>query len=162
MPPTHHVLVLAVDGVQSLDVFGPIEVFQYANQQVPGAYRVEVVGPCTDGTVTMSNGLRLGVGPLPEPPPRRDTLLIAGGEGARRAADDPELANWIARASTRAGRTVSVCTGAYLLGAAGLLDGRRATTHWKFCDVLAKRIRRSRSTPIRCSSATATSGPRQA
>jgi transcriptional regulator GlxA family with amidase domain len=132
-------LVLAVDGVQSLDVMGPIEVFSYANQKVPGAYRVEVVGPTSDGCITMSNGLRLGVGPLPDPPPRPDTLLVAGGEGARRATGDRIVTDWIARAAERSRRTVSVCTGAYLLGAAGLLDGRRATTHWAFCDVLAER-----------------------
>ena len=89
MPPIRRVLVLAVDGVQSLDVMGPIETFSYANQQVPGAYRIDVVGPARDGQITMSNGLKLGVDPLPEPPPRHDTLVVAGGEGARRASRGP-------------------------------------------------------------------------
>src|SRR3954468_2502428 len=74
MPPIRRVLVLAVDGVQSLDVLGPVEIFFYANQQVPGSYRVQVAGPASDGQITMSNGLKLGVEPLPEPPPRHDTL----------------------------------------------------------------------------------------
>ena len=66
--------------------------------------------------------------------------MIAGGEGARPATDDKELAEWIVQASRRARRTTSVCTGAYLLASAGLLDGRKATTHWNYCDDLAERF----------------------
>lgn len=139
MPPIRHILVLAVEGVQSLDVLGPIETFEYADRQVPGSYRIEVVGPGTDGYITTSSGVRLGVAPLPDPPPRHDTLVVAGGEGARRSVDDDALAAWITRASRRARRTTSVCTGAYLLAAAGILDGRRATTHWAFCEGLRER-----------------------
>jgi transcriptional regulator GlxA family with amidase domain len=88
--------------------------------------------------VTMSNGVRLGVAPLPQAPPRHHTLLVAGGAGARAAVDDATVVDWVDRASQRAKRTVSVCTGAYLLAAAGLLDDRRATTHWEFAADLAK------------------------
>src|SRR5690348_1624730 len=70
MPPIRRILVLAVDGAESLDVVGPVEVFAYAGREVPGAYRIEVVGPGEDGWITMGNGLRLGVEPLPDPPPR--------------------------------------------------------------------------------------------
>ena len=105
---------------------------------MPGAYRIDVVGPGADGWITMGNGLRLGVEPLPDPPPRHDTLVVAGGPGARRAIGDPAIIDWIARASRRARRTTSICTGSYLLAAAGLLDGRRATTHWEYCEALAK------------------------
>ena len=91
MPTIRRILVLAVDGTESLDILGPVEVFDYADRQVPGSYRIDVVGPTTDGQITMSNRLRLGVGPLPEPPPRHDTLVVAGGEGARRATADPAI-----------------------------------------------------------------------
>jgi transcriptional regulator GlxA family with amidase domain len=95
----------------------------------------------------MENGIGLSVGPLPEPPPRHDTLIVAGGDGARTAVEDQTLINWIDRASKRARRTVSVCTGAYLLAAAGLLDERTATTHWAFSDDLARRYERVRVNP---------------
>jgi len=121
----------------SLDVFGPVEVFSFACREVPGAYRVEVVGSAGGGAITMSSGLRLHVAALPEPPPRHDTLLVAGGEGARASVDDAAVVDWVARAAARARRITSVCTGAYLLAAAGLLDGRRAATHWGFSEELA-------------------------
>ena len=139
MPPIRHILVLAVEGVQSLDVVGPVEIFHTADRQVPGAYRIDVVGPGRDGFVTATNGLRLGVEPLPDPVPRHDTLVVAGGAGARRATEDPAIVDWVGRAARRARRTTSVCTGSYLLAAAGLLDGRRATTHWAFADGLTER-----------------------
>ena len=140
MPPIRRILVLAVDGALSVDIMGPVDVFAYAELQVPGSYRIDVVGPATDGHVTMSNGIRIAVEPLPEPPPRHDTLLVAGGEGSRRAVDNPVVVDWIARASLKARRTTSVCTGSYLLAATGLLDGHRATTHWAFCDGFRQRF----------------------
>lgn len=133
-------IVLGVDGAQSLDVLGPIEAFHYAELQAPGSYRVELVGPSDSGFITAASGVTIGVRPLPYPPPRHDTLVVAGGEGARHATGDEELAEWIRQAAKRARRTTSVCTGAYLLAAAGLLDGRQATTHWNYCDDLAEQF----------------------
>jgi transcriptional regulator GlxA family with amidase domain len=120
-------------------VLGPVEVFHHASVEVRDAYRVEVVAPTDGEIITAESGMRLGVAPLPEPPPRHDTLVVAGGRGARVAADDPTIVGWVAKAASRARRTVSVCTGAYLLAAAGLLVDRRATTHWSFCGDLAQR-----------------------
>ncbi len=140
MPPVRRVIVLAVNGAQSLDVLGPIEAFHYADQLAPGAYQIELVGPSDRGFITAASGVTIGVRPLPTPPPRHDTLVIAGGKGAREATGDQGLAEWIRQASRRARRTTSVCTGAYLLAAAGLLDGRRATTHWNYCAALAEQF----------------------
>jgi transcriptional regulator GlxA family with amidase domain len=120
------------------DILGPVEVFNYAARQVPGSYRIDVVGPTTNGQITMSNRLRLGVGPLPEPPPRHNTLIVAGGE-ARAARPLLRRSSTGSRVPRSARRTTSVCTGAYLLAAARLLDGRRATTHWKWCAGMAER-----------------------
>jgi transcriptional regulator GlxA family with amidase domain len=102
-----------------------------------------------DDVVTLENGMRLGVAPLADPPPRHDTLVVAGGAGARAAAKDQRLVDWVARASKRSRRTVSVCTGAYVLAAAGLLNGRRATTHSAFCEDLARRYEQVRVDPDR-------------
>src|SRR6476469_1009428 len=112
MPPIRRILVLAVDGSESLDVLGPVEVFLYAERAAPGSYRVDVVTAAESGELSFSNGLRLGAAPLPDPPPRHDTLLVAGGEGARAAVDDAAVVDWIQRAAKRARRTASVCTGA--------------------------------------------------
>src|SRR5918994_2349490 len=140
VPAQRHVLILAVDRAQSLDILGPVEVFHTATTLAPEAgYRVELVTPGQAGEVALSNGLALSAGPLPDPPPRHDTLVVAGGVGTREAVGDARLVAWVAAAAARARRTTSVCTGAYLLAEAGLLAGRSATTHWRWCEPLARR-----------------------
>lgn len=128
------IVIVAFPGVQSLDVAGPAEVFAHAQ----GGYRVRVAAATREPLATGSGfaivpeltlaGVR---GPV-------DTLIVAGGAGTRAARDDERLVAWIARTAPRARRVASVCTGAFLLARAGLLDGRRATTHWAWCDALAR------------------------
>ena len=127
------IAILAFDGVQSLDVTGPLEVFHTAGRLRPGAYAVEVVAP--DAEIATSSGLSLKARPLPTPRAGLDTLIVAGGSGVR-AVDGATVA-WVRDAAAHARRTASVCTGAFLLARAGLLDGRRATTHWAFAGRLA-------------------------
>ena len=134
------IVVVAFDGVQSLDAVGPIEVFSTTNRELgENAYALELVA--TDGpTVRATNGLALAVDHrISAVRGRLDTLLVAGGDGTRTAVDDQGLIDGIRRLAARSRRVGSVCTGAFLLAEAGLLDGRRATTHWSVCDGLARR-----------------------
>ncbi|MGV9290637.1 GlxA family transcriptional regulator [Streptomyces sp. NPDC003719] len=129
------VLVVLFDDVQSLDVTGPVEVFAGAETHTPGTYRIRTAS--LDGApVRTSSGLTV----VPERALTEvsgpHTLLVPGGPGTRRP--DPRLIAWLRTNGPRAPRLVSVCTGAGLLAAAGLLDGRRATTHWTYCDRLAR------------------------
>ncbi|MFE0675722.1 GlxA family transcriptional regulator [Streptomyces sp. NPDC058867] len=131
------VLLVLFDGVQSLDVTGPLEVFTGAEAQVPGTYRIRTAS--LDGApVVTSSGLRIApdtaLDPAPEAPAPH-TLVVPGGQGTR--SPDPRLTDWLRAHGPRAERLVSVCTGALLLARAGLLDGRRVTTHWAYCARLA-------------------------
>ncbi|WP_326574547.1 GlxA family transcriptional regulator [Streptomyces sp. NBC_00481] len=129
------VLVVLFDGVQSLDVTGPMEVFAGAEQHTPGTYRIGTASP--DGSpVRTSSGLTLVPDHTLAGAPAPHTLLVPGGQGTRNPA--PEIVDWLREHGPRAERLVSVCTGAILLAEAGLLDGRRATTHWAYCDTLAR------------------------
>ncbi|MET9518947.1 GlxA family transcriptional regulator [Streptomyces sp. NPDC002994] len=133
------VLVVLFDDVQSLDVTGPVEVFAGAALQTrdggPGAYRIRTAS--LDGApVRTSSGLTLVPDAALADEPAPHTLLVPGGQGTR--APDPRLIKWLRENAPRAERLVSVCTGALLLAAAGLLDGRRVTTHWVVTDHLAR------------------------
>ena len=129
---------LAFDGVQSLDVFGPLEVFHGANALRPGTYETVLITP-DGGPATTTSGVTLTPHASPATATDLDTLLVAGGEGSRRVAANEALTSWLRGAATRTRRVGSVCTGAFALAAAGLLDGRRATTHWAWCDALQRR-----------------------
>ena len=136
--------VLTYPAVQLLDVTGPVQVFASANDLVGNAggappYRLKLVTQGDQGVVS-SAGVTLAAGPLSRRSEALDTLLVAGGQGVEAAAANPALVDWLQRRATRARRVASVCTGAFLLAAAGLLDGRRAVTHWKDCARLAQRF----------------------
>lgn len=135
----HRVLIAVHDGVQPLDVTGPHEVLAGAGLLLDGpGYDVSIVA-AEPGPVRSDSGLRLVAdGPLPETG-AIGTLLVPGGSGARDMTADHPHVTWLRRAAERAERVVSVCTGAFPLAAAGLLDGLAATTHWRQAPALARR-----------------------
>ncbi len=135
--------VLAYPDVQLLDVTGPLQVFATANDLVSESggtrpYVLHVVAKSPQG-VTASAGLAIATRSLPRAGAAPDTLLIAGGPGVEAAAADRDLVDWVRRRAAKARRVASVCTGAFLLAASGVLDGRRAATHWSVCAELARR-----------------------
>lgn len=136
--PAKRVVILGVPPVQGLDVVGPLDVFDAANRWAERpAYTLELVSGGKSRRVACGSGLELAAKHrYSELHGEIDTLIVAGGSGAREAAT-PELVRWLARQAPRARRYGSVCTGAYLLGAAGLLDGRTVTTHWAWARQLA-------------------------
>lgn len=145
IPPNaaRRIEILAFPQVQLLDVAGPLQVFATANdlaahRRAPAPYALAVIaaqGPI----LAASAGLSLVVEPLPAPEREVDTLVVAGGYGVDAAAADAALVDWLRLRSSQPRRLASVCSGALLLAATGLLDGRRATTHWGRCAELARR-----------------------
>jgi transcriptional regulator GlxA family with amidase domain len=134
--------VLIYPDFQILDAAGPIAAFEIAARYVPGAYEIKVMAR-EPGPVASSSRAMMIAEPLSSEP--LDTLIVSGGEGSRTAALCARTAEWIAASGAR--RTASVCSGAYLLARAGLLDGRRATTHWERCADFARRYRKVRVEP---------------
>ncbi len=135
------VVLVVFPGIQGLDLIGPAEVFAATDEEVGGpTYRLQVVAS-EAGPLATSSGITVSAeeaitdveGPV-------DTLMVMGGNGTSEALADEHLLTHIARLATDARRVTSVCSGAFLLAEAGLLDGRRATTHWRVCDQLAARF----------------------
>jgi transcriptional regulator GlxA family with amidase domain len=135
--------ILAFPSVQLLDVAGPLQVFTAANERLesrglPPAYEVRVVAP--SDLIVATAGLALATKPLSPTRTEIDTLIVAGGRGVMRAIEAVDLVEWVKHRAAEARRVASVCTGAFMLGAAGLLDERRAVTHWEYCGLLSERF----------------------
>ncbi len=143
---THHrVAILVYDGVKLLDVAGPADVFAEANR-LGADYRVALLSP-TGADVRSSVGIRIGVdgGPAFEPAPA--TFVVPGGDVYPRTPVPRDLIEAARDLAVRSHRVASVCTGAFVLGAVGLLDGKRATTHWKVAGELAARCPKTHVEP---------------
>jgi transcriptional regulator GlxA family with amidase domain len=152
--PVRVVELLAFPLVQLLDVTGPAQVFASANDFVRKSggrppYELKIVAQ-SGAQVTATAGLKLSTQSLPLKGAAVDTLIVPGGRGVEAAVADPVIIDWVQLRAKRARRIASVCTGAFLLAACGLLDGRRAATHWSSCAELARRFPKVRveSDPI--------------
>jgi transcriptional regulator GlxA family with amidase domain len=128
------VVIIGPPPVQILDVTGPLEVFSNA----PG-YEIQLANPGPERTLQTNRGVVLAdATPIADVQGPIDTLVIAGGPGAENGSYDPNFIAWIAKAGSQARRVASICTGAFLVAEAGLLNGKQAVTHWTFCDRLAR------------------------
>lgn len=142
---TKHVEILIFPGFQLLDAAGPIAAFEVAGRAGDvSPYKIVAVAS-RHGSVRSSSGVNLVAekwdsGPL-------DTLIVVGGLGVNDFATNDATIQYVRDAANRARRVASVCSGAFVLGAAGLLDGKRATTHWGRCEELAATYPKARILP---------------
>ncbi|HEX6310560.1 MAG TPA: GlxA family transcriptional regulator [Acidimicrobiia bacterium] len=139
----HCVAVVTFDGFQLLDLAGPVEVLRSATRLGADPPYVSVITTPRGRPARSESGVSVAadasLAELARNRRRVDTLVVVGGDGTRRARTDADLVADLAAVARRAGRITSVCTGAWLLAAAGLLDGYEATTHWSSCAALAER-----------------------
>jgi len=133
------IVIVTFDGAQALDVTGPLEVFAHAAREPGGPPLRVVVASRRGGPITMSSGLTITTTPLGRVAARPDTVLVTGGSeaGIRGAMDDARLLRWLVRHTGGARRFGSVCSGTFILAAAGLVDGRTVATHWSAVSRLA-------------------------
>ncbi|WP_432173504.1 GlxA family transcriptional regulator [Streptomyces sp. Tue6028] len=142
---THRVAILVYDGVNLLDVAGPAEVFGEANR-LGADYRIVLLS-ATGTDVASSIGVRVAVDGSPASEPDPDTFVMPGGVVYPRTPVTRDLIEASRELAVRSGRVASVCSGAFVLAATGLLDGKRATTHWKITGELAARHPKIRVEP---------------
>jgi transcriptional regulator GlxA family with amidase domain len=143
----HTIGFLIFPDFQILDATGPLSAFDIAGRFVPGAYRLRLLA-AEAGLVNSTAGAALQAEAF-APLPTLDTLVVAGGEGVISASGDPHVLDFVRTVAQRAGRVASVCSGTYVLAAAGLLDGLRATTHWHRSADFARRFPKVRLEPDR-------------
>lgn len=133
---------LLFEDFQPIDLAGPWQAFVSANEESgQRRYRLATCG-ATDVAATVGAGLRLQVDRRLADSLAADihTVIVPGGEGVHRVARTPEMLDWLRAADAKAQRTCSVCSGAFLLAEAGLLDGQRVTTHWRAAALLRRRF----------------------
>lgn len=134
-----HIVVLVYPDVMAMDVCGPMEAFAMANFVAnQSLYRLSTAAVTSDPVKTSLGFCIVPNYALADLPGPIDTLLIAGGDGQVAASRDRTLTDWLREAAPRARRHGSICTGAFPLAASGLLDGKRATTHWAVAPLLAQ------------------------
>lgn len=136
MPTEHVVVVVVFDGVKLLDVAGPAEVFAEANR-FGASYRL-VMASVDGADVTTSIGTHFAVTTRIDDVEFADTAVVSGGDELVGRPIDPELVDAVRRLQSRSHRMASICTGSFILARAGLLAGRRATTHWRHARLLAR------------------------
>jgi transcriptional regulator GlxA family with amidase domain len=128
------VVIIGPPPVQVLDVTGPLEVFSNAPD-----YEIRLANPGLERTLQTNRGVVLADAiPIADVYGPIDTLIVVGGPGAETGSYDPSFIAWIAKVAGHSRRVASICTGAFLLAEAGLLNGKQAVTHWRFCDRLAR------------------------
>lgn len=127
------IAIVLFDVVEELDFVGPWEIFTFTRQLDPEACDVFTVSE-RGGEVRCAKGLRVLADHSFETAPRADVILVPGGMGTRTEVDNPRIVEYVRRSAENAELTTSVCTGSFLLERAGLLAGKRATTHWASID----------------------------
>ena len=139
---TRRIAFLIFPDFQLLDAAGPISAFEIAERYRPGSYESRLIAP-QEGAVASTAGVTMNAVAFGRAK-AVDTLIIAGGEGTRSAAIEPRILKFVSACGAEARRVASVCSGAYILAATGLLDGRPATTHWTRSRDFARRFPRVR------------------
>jgi transcriptional regulator GlxA family with amidase domain len=152
---SRRIVFVAGPGTEILDLVGPLQVFARASEMrvredpgLPPIYSVEVVSIAAQRSLIANCGLHFTADKtFRDANGKIDTLLVAGGEAIEENQIKPEAVRWLRRIAGEARRVGSVCTGAMLLARAGLLNGRRATTHWNWCETLIRRAPKAEVDP---------------